>query len=87
MHMHNSVRWMFMNVIMMNDPNSVVRAVTMDPMHWFIDVPNVSMSLVTRLITSPLDERSKYDTGMRSIFLETSLRNICAERWETVAMR
>ena len=82
----SSVRGMLRKAMRMNENTRVVDAVTRDPMHWFIDVPSVSTSLVTRLITSPFDDLSKYLSGMRFIFLEMSLRNICAERCDTVAI-
>ena len=80
------VRGMSRNIIRMNDITNVVIAVTMVPMHWFIDIPRVSTSLVTRLITSPFDDLSKYLNGMLFIFLAMSLRSIWAHLCETVAI-
>ena len=55
----NAVSGMFSINISIIDITSVVIAVTSEPMHWFIDVPRVSTSLVTRLMMSPLEDRSK----------------------------
>ena len=55
----NAVSGMLSMAISMKAMVRVVTAVTSEPMHWFMDIPRVSTSLVTRLIISPLEDWSK----------------------------
>ena len=53
------VNGMFRMAIRTKENTKVVMDVTSEPMHWFIEVPKLSTSLVTRLMMSPLEDLSK----------------------------
>ena len=63
-----------MDSIMHSTPTIMVTFVTICERLWFSVWVTVSTSLVMRLSTSPFGTRSKYESGMRSIFSEISRR-------------